>query len=252
MTPEVSPWWFRLARLLVLLHLHMAVVAAVDYCQLPSCPGGSHTACKFKPGSGPAAKCSKDANGLSASEKDDILNEHNKLRRQLANGELDGFASATDMETMKWDSELELVAQTWADQCAYGHDQCRHVERWSVGQNIAMTGSSAGFQSELLKKVNMWWDEYKEYSYHDGTFYFASGTGHFTQMAWAKTNLLGCGRSSYVENGFTQEYLVCNYGPAGNVQGMKMYTAGAALLSSSLSFVAAAAAASLLAMWSLL
>lgn len=100
-----------------------------------------------------------------------------------------------------------------------------------------MTGGSGGFQSEILRKVNMWWDEYKDYSYKDGTFYFASGTGHFTQMAWAKTNLLGCGRSTYVANGFTNEYLVCNYGPAGNVQGQKMYTAGAALVPPSLCLV---------------
>jgi hypothetical protein len=36
------------------------------------------------------------------------------------------------METLEWDSELETVAQTWADQCTYKHDDCRNVERWPV------------------------------------------------------------------------------------------------------------------------
>ncbi|KAK3931368.1 Venom allergen 3 [Frankliniella fusca] len=211
---------------LLLLALQLQLAAGQDYCQLASCPGSSHTACKFKPGSGPAEKCSKDANGLTDADRDSILSLHNKLRQELADGKLDGFASATDMETLKWDKELETIAQVWADQCDYGHDQCRHVERFKVGQNIAMTGGSGGFTSELPKKVMMWWDEYKLYGYKDGTFVFNHDTGHFTQMAWAKTNLLGCGRSSYVDKGFTNEYLVCNYGPAGNVQGQKMYTAG--------------------------
>lgn len=77
----------------------------------------------------------------------------------------------------------------------------------------------------------MWWDEYKDYPYKDGSFVFQSGTGHFTQMAWAKTNLIGCGRSSFVKGGFTNEYLVCNYGPSGNVLGQKIYTASANRLS---------------------
>ncbi|KAE8740329.1 hypothetical protein FOCC_FOCC014177 [Frankliniella occidentalis] len=194
--------------LLALLGL-LQPAAAQDYCQLSACPGGSHTACKFKPGAGPAEKCSKDAVGMTDADRD----------------ALDGFASATDMQTLKWDTELETVAQVWADQCDYGHDQCRNVERFPVGQNIAMTGGSGGYTSELPKKVMMWWDEYKLYRYKDGTFVFNHDTGHFTQMAWAKTNLLGCGRSTYVDKGFTNEYLVCNYGPAGNVQGQKMYTA---------------------------
>jgi hypothetical protein len=96
-----------------------------------------------------------------------------------------------------------------------------------VGQNIATTGASNGFQTKILHKVMLWWDEYQQYAYKDGTFVFKAGTGHFTQMAWAKTNKLGCGRSTYVDGGFTNEYLVCNYGPAGNVQGEKVYTAGA-------------------------
>lgn len=102
-----------------------------------------------------------------------------------------------------------------------------------MGQNIAQTGQSNGFQSEILKKVMMWWDEYKKYSYKDGTFKFNSGTGHFTQMAWAKSNKLGCGRSSYNEGGFSNEYLVCNYGPTGNMIGEKIYTAGSQLAPSS-------------------
>lgn len=46
--------------------------------------------------------------------------------------QLDGFSSALDMESISWDAELEAIAQVWADQCAYGHDDCRDVQRFKV------------------------------------------------------------------------------------------------------------------------
>ncbi len=32
--------------------------------------------------------------------------------------------------------QLETIAQRWADQCQFGHDQIRNVERFRVGQNV--------------------------------------------------------------------------------------------------------------------
>ena len=45
---------------------------------------------------------------------------------------------------------------------------------------------------------------------------FESGTGHYTQMVWAKTDRLGCGYVSYKSGRFDKKYLVCNYGETGN------------------------------------
>ncbi len=41
------------------------------------------------------------------------------------------------MREMIWDAELAAVAQRWADQCQFGHDDERGVERYEhVGQNV--------------------------------------------------------------------------------------------------------------------
>lgn len=54
-------------------------------------------------------------------------------------------------------------------------------------------------------------------------------TGHYTQMLWAGTTRLGCGAIRYdtsrpgTRGVIHYEYLVCNYGPAGNVLGRPVY-----------------------------
>ena len=78
------------AALLLHLALVQVIQAVPDYCQISTCPGGSHTGCKFQPGAGPSAKCSKDANTLSDSERGVILSTHNQLRQKLAAGEVSG------------------------------------------------------------------------------------------------------------------------------------------------------------------
>ncbi len=42
--------------------------------------------------------------------------------------------AASDMNLLVWDEEVALGAQKWADQCQFGHDDERDVERFSVGQ----------------------------------------------------------------------------------------------------------------------
>ena len=46
-----------------------------------------------------------------------------------------GYMSSTYIYVFKeWDEELEIEAQTWADQCITDHDcpQCRDLERFQV------------------------------------------------------------------------------------------------------------------------
>ncbi|XP_077278789.1 venom allergen 3-like [Temnothorax americanus] len=54
-----------------------------------------------------------------------------------------------------WDKELEIIAQRWANQCSRGHDSCRNVERFSVGQNIA----SSSNKSTLEEMIQSWYNE---------------------------------------------------------------------------------------------
>ncbi|MFF5438140.1 CAP family protein [Streptomyces achromogenes] len=50
---------------------------------------------------------------------------------------------------------------------------------------------------------------------------YSPGTASFTQVVWKDTDVLGCGRASGTRPGGEahQTYIVCSYGPAGNVIG---------------------------------
>ncbi len=55
---------------------------------------------------------------------------HNKLRAAVARGDErrgggggGGQPEAANMMSLEWDPELAMVAQRWADQCTFGHDQ---------------------------------------------------------------------------------------------------------------------------------
>lgn len=52
--------------------------------------------------------------------------------------------------------------------------------------------------------------------------------GHYTQMIWAKTEYIGCARISYRPQNKNRiyQYIVCNYGPAGNFLGSDIYEIG--------------------------
>lgn len=54
-------------------------------------------------------------------------------------------------------------------------------------------------------------------------FRFSMNTGHYTQLVWAKTTLLGCGFIKYTDGDWKKNYLACNYGPAGNWQDQPVY-----------------------------
>ena len=57
---------------------------------------------------------------------------------------------------------------------------------------------------------------------------FQPSTGHYTQMVWAETSKIGCGSISWTEGRFIKQFLVCNYGPAGNTLRRPMYEIGKA------------------------
>ena len=176
------------------------------------------------------------SSGLTQQEKNQVLDLHNKLRSRVATGsEQRGVPGpqpeAGDMLELTWDDELARVAQRWAEQCQFGHDQSRDVQRFKVGQNVYQTTRSRDqpTSNTIREGVMSWYDEVKLFA-NGGVrrYQFSSGTGHYTQMVWAKTSKLGCGHVSYEMGGFVKKYLVCNYGETGNFQGSPMYQIGKA------------------------
>ncbi|NP_001155154.1 antigen 5-like protein 1 precursor [Nasonia vitripennis] len=198
---------------------------AVDYCKI--CSNNQQTLCKF-PNPGPSSACAGfQGSGLTESEKQNILNLHNHLRHNVAIGnETRGSPgpqpAAQSMPNMQWDDELATVAQRWADQYIFGHDSCRNVEHFVVGQNVAIIGTTGNVTNIKVEyMVQVWYDEVKDFSKYQVAKFSARGAnghemGHYTQLVWAKSTYLGCGAAKYEKDGYNIFYLVCNYGPAGN------------------------------------
>lgn len=168
-----------------------------------------------------------------------IVHLHNMYRNQVATGRT-GLPQAANMLQMQWDPELAAVAQKYADQCRYEHDpsNCRRVMNFGVGQNIAiqrLTGGHTVPQADWDFAVNDWFHEIIYFNQND-IYPFQPPSGseyrHFSQLAWANSFRVGCGYVLYKEGNvfkdetYTRLY-ICNYGPAGNVYGSKVYEIGA-------------------------
>jgi hypothetical protein len=58
---------------------------------------------------------------------------------------------------------------------------------------------------------------------------FSSATGHYTQVVWADTYLVGCGFTAFNNSdGWYRKFYACNYGPGGNYLNGIMYKTGTA------------------------
>ena len=71
--------------------------------------------------------------------------------------------------------------------------QIRNVDRFKVGQNVYEMGSfgrpAEGAEGTIRAGLNSFFDEVKDFSNRGVDRYvFDSGTGHYTQMVWAKTD----------------------------------------------------------------
>jgi len=192
--------------------------------------GSDHTMCKYNAKACPPGLL---ASGTTQADITAVLKAHNTLRNKVANGGQTGQPSSSNMEEMKWDSELATVAQRWAEQCTFAHDGNRRTTTYKyVGQNVAITGSSvSGGTTDFTQAINLWYNEVTDPGFDKNNiepFKYVSGAGHYTQVAWATSNRVGCGYAAYKSDGWYRKLYVCNYGPAGNMISGSMYKQGTA------------------------
>ncbi|KAL3267376.1 hypothetical protein HHI36_011507 [Cryptolaemus montrouzieri] len=219
------------------------------YCQL-SCDfvteNVSHTVCDREFEScGPSADCGPDFQVLHLDDntRQYVLDLHNHLRNKVATGNetRNEQPSAANMMVMKYNKELENIAQCWANACHGSpliHDHCRRTEEYEhVGQNLGFINSSvADFDLKKSMKllVTLWYDEVQNFDNEWVNETDDRGpdvvVGHYTQMVWAETSEIGCATTYYtsVANDTTWHHLllVCNYGPGGNYLGLPVYEVG--------------------------
>jgi len=103
---------------------------------------------------------------FSKDEKFQLVDVHNKFRAKVAQGkESRGSPGpqppASDMMEMTWDEELAAIAQRWADQCRFGHDENRNVARFRVGQNVYQSFGSPGVANSqmIVGGLDGWYGE---------------------------------------------------------------------------------------------
>ncbi|GFQ89276.1 hypothetical protein TNCT_30261 [Trichonephila clavata] len=214
---------------------HSQVVVAVLFILSVTCDASckyekfsaDHTYCKA-----PNKKCKILEKGVTDKEKGTIVKCHNTYRNKIANGKeksLGGMPEAADMMEMVWDDELAAIAQKHAEQCEFDHDcnACRKVERFHVGQNLKLDLSNKKpKKTEWKRMVKKFYGEIEEFDKKCIEHFHFSTYGHFTQVVWATTWRIGCGKSMYMENNRYSVFLVCNYGPAGNVADKEVYEKG--------------------------
>ncbi|XP_065363743.1 transcription factor mef2A isoform X1 [Calliphora vicina] len=166
------------------------------------------------------------AAGITEEEKEIVLREHNRLRQTVATGRYPGQPGAENMREIVWDNELAQRAQQWAENCEFRHDPHRTINRFTMGQNMAIIWSTAPLEpddGDFASRIQKWFDEVQKYQFGDA---WSSKTGHYSQLVWGETSLVGCGFAEYKDTSKFNKLYVCNYGPGGNVVGLKPYEVG--------------------------
>ncbi|KAJ8727511.1 hypothetical protein PYW07_001630 [Mythimna separata] len=215
-----------------------------DYCSPDYCNNSKqHTLCKYRSPE-PASHCvAYEKTILSENDRRLILDKINSRRNKVAAGEIRSLPAAGSMLKLKWNKELEISAQRWADQCVRHRvpdmqDTCRDLGKMSVGQNIAtIHGDAPGLTPLAL--VDVWYMELLNINYTTISRYVPSSEirnlhyDYFTQLMWEETNQVGCGGVKFKESleDVNVKYrtiyrLVCNFAPAGNVRNKSVYSSG--------------------------
>ena len=176
-----------------------------------------------------AANKNKD---FTPEDKKIIIETHNELRNQIAtqtNKIGPKLPFATNIVQAYYSMDLHEKAQKWADGKKFMHSSSSYRKQpdFHCGENLYMSMSSGSVPKKDWKKAIMaWWGEIKDMG-GKSVDSFASGgpvTGHFTQLIWAHSYIIGCGYVMFTKGGWDTQIHVCQYGMVGNIMGMPIYT----------------------------
>lgn len=148
--------------------------------------------------------------------KSDIIQTHNKWR------------NAVKVPSLTWSDELAKSAQGYADKLKNTqHCQMVHSHTNGIGENLFWAspvrysnGTSAVQAVTGTQVVDDWGKEKQDYNYQINTCKKGKMCGHYTQVVWAGTKQVGCGRAVCDDK---SQVWVCQYSPAGNYVGQKPY-----------------------------
>ncbi len=135
--------------------------------------------------------------------------------------------ATVNVAPLVWDPGVAAVAQAWAESCTdnsspqglVDHNMNRHADYGSpLGENIFGAGGTA----TPSRAVESWASEEADYDYDSNSCATGKSCGHYTQIVWANSRLLGCGIADCPGLRFGST-IVCNYSPPGNAGNQKPY-----------------------------
>lgn len=185
-------------------------------------------------------------NTLSIEDKQALLDFHNQLRQETAQGRapsVNGFHSQiSDMNELVWDPALEGYASDYTAGCSgqpspQNADMSQYTpsfvppnnadNSWGKGENIWYSDATTVSLVTLKSAIQAWFDESSNYiagAYSTADYCkFGTQCNHFTQMVWAKTRYVGC---AFHQCPSSKVFFSCNYWPSGNNRNVWPYTPG--------------------------
>lgn len=139
--------------------------------------------------------------GAAAAE---LLQAHNEVR------------ATVDVAPLTYDATVEATAQTWARSLAADNCAFEHEDQDSYGENLWFSS----FDPTPTEVVEAWASEVAFYDYDRNSCERGEVCGHYTQIVWADSEKLGCGKG-VCEDGSV--LWACRYDPPGNWVGEKPY-----------------------------
>jgi uncharacterized protein YkwD len=166
---------------------------------------------------GPLAPVSAKDGGMPGPQDiQRILSLHNQVRAQVKP------SSGGPLPKMRWNHQLAQSAKRHALRCKFKHSSTNKLKRVAgftfIGENL---GAASGPPFDVVDAAKMWAQEKKNYNYKSNRC--RGVCGHYTQMVWRDTTDIGCYVAVCPQNRFEKIFVVCQYGPAGNIVGKRPY-----------------------------
>nr|XP_017514917.1 cysteine-rich secretory protein 2-like isoform X4 [Manis javanica] len=136
----------------------------------------------------------------------EIVNKHNELRKSVS-------PPASNMLKMEWSGETTANAQRWANKCTLHHSNPEERKTSTkCGENLYMSSNPTAWPNA----IQSWYDEGNNFIYGVGPTSPSDVVGHYTQVVWYSSYLVGCGIAYCPNQDRLKYYYVCQYCPAGN------------------------------------
>ena len=124
--------------------------------------------------------------------------------------------SALGIVDLGWSADVAASAQGWADALAADGCAFEHESQNTYGENLWWSS----YEPTPTEVVDAWAGEVEFYDYETNTCDEGQVCGHYTQVVWADTTLVGCGKSTCTGGAVIW---ACRYDPPGNWVGQKPY-----------------------------